>query len=593
MTAGLLAACTHDALPPVAASAPPEPLPLAPALPAEAPSQYVVGDPARPTALTLLPLAGGASGVILEGQRFALRGSGVQAARDVADPPLVSGWRVPARLGGGFLFRASAALYASDTFYGLLRPIVAVPGGVTQVSFGPSAALVSADNGERWMIDLADGKRLPVSPPGLLDVAALDDGRAAALVEGGALMVSSDAGAHWIDASPRLRSPAHRLYVDAAPDAEPALWIETQAGQSARVMPGGRVAEYDAAPPAPAPPSLRPKPSGWREEEPPLRRAIRAGAPFGDGSALVVASGDLVRVDLATGSTETLSAGRLPPDAICAGTRLADDILFTCGRPGGGAFVASHAQGGAPVIEQTFQEAGRFVISDDGGIAFLGSCDRPSPRDRRMACVRAPGGAWQQYDPDAGVDAGSTPALQVVRWIPRADGDAIAVVSANRRHRRRLGAHRRSHRSAPRLGSRRAHRAAPVRAAAGGQSRQPRRGLRPPAPRRPLLDDDAAGNAARLGQSPGRHRSDRGRRGRVRADLAVHLRPYLRRRGPRPRAAARRPHLADGGPRLVVERGRCAFRREAQRLAGRPRVLAGRLRIWRSGTGSAGPRRLL
>jgi hypothetical protein len=429
-TAGLLAACTHDAPPPVAASRAPEPPSPAPVLPAEAPPQYVVGDPARPTALTLLPLGEGENGVILEGQRFALRGGNVQAARDVADTPIVSGWRVPTRLGGGFVFRAHAALYASESFEGLLRPVVAVPTGIDQISFGPSAVLVRADNGERWMIDLASGKRLPSSPPGLLDIAALDDGRAAALVEGGGLMVSSDAGAHWVDASQRLRSPARRLFVDTAPDAEPALWIETQAGQSARVMPGGRVAEYDAGPPAPSPPSLRPKPSGWREEEPPLRRAIRAGAPFGDGSALVVASGDLVRVDLATGATETLVPGRLPPDAICAGTRLADDILFTCGRPGGGAFVVSHAQGGAPVVEQTFQEAGRFVISDDGGIAFLGSCDRPSPRDRRMACVRAPGGTWQQYDPDAGVDAGSTPTQQIVRWIPRGDGDAIAVVSA-------------------------------------------------------------------------------------------------------------------------------------------------------------------
>ncbi len=428
--AGLLAACTHDAPPPASVSRAPEALPLAPALPAEAPPQYVVGDPARPTGLTLLSLAEGESGVILEGERFALRGSSVQAARDVAESPLLSAWRVPPRLGGGFLFRANMALYASQTFEGLLRPVVAVPTGVNQVSFGPSAALVRADNGERWMIDLASGKRLPVSPPGLLDVAALDDGRAAALVEGGGLMVSSDAGAHWVDASQRLRSPARRVFVDAAPDAEPALWIETQAGQSARVMAGGRVAEYDAAPPAPPPPSLRPKPSGWREEEPPLRRAIRAGAPFGDGSALVVASGDLVRVDLATGAIETLVPGRLPPDALCAGTRLADDILFTCGRPGGGAFVVSHVLDRAPVVEQTFQEAGRFVISDDGGVAFLGSCDRPSPRDRRMACVRTPGGTWQQYDPDAGVDAGSTPSMQIVRWIPRGDGDAIAVVSA-------------------------------------------------------------------------------------------------------------------------------------------------------------------
>jgi hypothetical protein len=387
-----------------------------------------VGDPARPSALTLMPLGSDESGVILEGFRFALRAGAVRPARDIADTPIQSGWRVPVRLGGGFLFRTRNALYASDTFDGLLRPIVALPSEVIQVSFGPSAALVRADTGERWMIDLATGKRLRMTPPGLLDVAALDDGRAAALVEGGALVVSSDAGVHWVDVSQRLRSPARRVFVDPDPDADEGLWIETQAGLSARVMPGGRVAEYDSPPPTRPVPPLRPKEPTWREDEAPLRRAVRAGAPFGDGSGLVVASGDLVRVDLATGATETVVAGRLPPDATCAGTRTADDILFTCGRPGGGAFVVSHALERAPVIEQTFQEGGRFVISDDGGVAFIGSCDKPTPHDRHMACVRGPDGAWQQYDPDDGVDAGAAP-LQVVRWIPRADGDAIAVVS--------------------------------------------------------------------------------------------------------------------------------------------------------------------
>ncbi len=427
-TAGLLAACNHEAPAPLVASRTPEAL-RAPGPPSpQAPPQYLVGDPARVSALTLMPLGPDESGVIIEGFRFALRAGAARAARDVADTPIQSGWRVPARLGGGFLFRTRNALYASETFDGLLRPVVALPSEVIQVSFGPSATLVRADTGERWMIDLATGKRLPIAPPGLLDVAALDDGRAAALVEGGVLVVSSDAGAHWVDVSQRLRSPARRVFVDPDPDAEAGLWIETQAGLSARVMPGGRVAEYDSPPPTRPVPPLRPKEPAWREDEAPLRRAVRAGAPFGDGSALVVASGDLVRVNLATGGTETIVAGRVPPDATCVGTRTSEDILFTCGRPSGGAFVVSHTLERAPVIEQTFQEGGRFVVSDDGGMAFLGSCDKPSPHDKHMACVRGPDGAWQQYDPDASLDSGVAP-VQVVRWIPRADGNAIAVVS--------------------------------------------------------------------------------------------------------------------------------------------------------------------
>jgi hypothetical protein len=53
-------------------------------------------------------------------------------------------------------------------------------------------------------------------------------------------------------------------------------------------------------------------------------------------------------------------------------------------------------------------------------------------------CVRAAAGGWQQYDlDDATSDAGAAssapstpgPQLEVLRWLPRADGDAIAVVS--------------------------------------------------------------------------------------------------------------------------------------------------------------------
>jgi hypothetical protein len=431
----LLAGCAHEAPPAATPSAAAREGAPATAPPAPStPPQYVVGDPARPSALTLLPLSESTSGVILEGQRFTLGPEGARAAGDVAEAPLAAAWRVPKRLGGGFLFRERGTLYASATFEGLLRPVVALPADVAQVSFGPSAALVRADDGERWEIDLATGRRLPVSPPGLLDVAALDDGRAAALVDGGLLLVSTDGGAHWLDVSARLRSPAKRLLVDAGgPGAgaggDPSLWFETQAGLSARIMLGGRVAEYDAGPPALPPSSLRPKDPAWREDDPPLRRAMRFGAPFGEGAALVVASGDLARVELATGAVTVVAAGKLPDKATCAGTRTADDILFTCGR-NEGAFVVSHALSGAPVVEQNFVDAGRFVVADDGGLAFLGACDKPTPRDRRAVCVRQPDGRWLQYDPEPSTDAGAgPPAFHVVRWIPRADGDAIAVVT--------------------------------------------------------------------------------------------------------------------------------------------------------------------
>lgn len=397
----------------------------------EPPPQYVVGDPVRASSLTVLPLGDDAAGVILEGVRFVLRGAKVRTSRDLADGgPLQSGWRVPARLGGGFLFRAKGVLYASESFDGLLRPVVSLPADVADVSFASHAALVRAESGERWMIEPASGKRLPVSPAGLLQVAALDDGRAAALVEGGQLLVSTDAGEHWTDASGRLRAPAKRVFVARTQTThEDSLWVETQGAGALALLAGGRLAAFDALPSADPPPSLRAKQPAWREDEPPLRRAVRSGALSRDGTALVVASGDLVQVDVVSGAVQVVAAGKLPPDATCTATRTQDDIVFTCAHSNGSSFVVSHALDRAPVVEQTFPDGGRFVVSDDGGILWTGACDRPLPGPRRVACVRSPGGGWQQYDLDGTGDAGTSgTTFNVVRWIPRADGGAIAVV---------------------------------------------------------------------------------------------------------------------------------------------------------------------
>jgi hypothetical protein len=430
--AGALASCAPEAAttPRVAARAQ-RPAETNAARAPEPPPQYVVGDPARPNALSVLPAGDDATGVALEGVRFVLRRSQVTASRDVAEAPIQGAWRVPARLGGGFLFRAKGALYASETFDGLLRPVVSLPAEVAAVFFGPKAALVRAESGERWMIEPATGKRLPIAPAGLLEVAALDDGRAAALVEGGQLLVTSDGGARWIDATPRLRAPATRVFVARAPSThEETLWVETSAG-ALGLLAGGRLADFDALPAAEPPLTLRPKQPAWRDEEPPIRRAVRAGALARDGSALVVASGDLVQVDLVSGMVDVVAAGKLPPDATCVATRTPDDVVFTCGRSNGGAFVVSRALERAPAVEQTFQDAGRFVVSDDGGVLWTGACDKASSQPaRRTVCVRAPGGGgWQQLDLDGATDGGAGPTYNVVRWIPRGDGGAIAVVS--------------------------------------------------------------------------------------------------------------------------------------------------------------------
>ena len=426
-----LAACVREVAPPpypylpVRAEAP-----LVDAAPRpEPPPQYVVGDPQRPNALTVLPAPEDATGIVLEGMRFVLRGSQIRAARDVGDAPLQAAWRVPPALGGGFVFRGGATLYASESFEGVLRPLVTLPSVVSSISFGPKTALVRAETGERWMIEVATGQRVGIEPPGLLEVAALDDRLAAALVEGSRLLVSTDGGDHWKDATSALRQPPKRVYVArGSKEAQPSIWIETQSGGAYGLMPGGRVAEFDALPSADPPATLRPKPDAWREDEPPIRRAVRAGALSREGTAIVASSGDLVQVDVVSGAVDVVAAGKIPPDAVCAATRTPGDVVLTCARPSGTAFVVSHVLDRAPVVEQPLADGGRFVVSDDGGILWTAPCDKPAPGSRHVACVRSPTGQWQELDLEPG-EAGTAAQYNVLRWVPRGDGSALAVVS--------------------------------------------------------------------------------------------------------------------------------------------------------------------
>ncbi len=385
------------------------------------PPSYVLGELAG-RALLPIPLdRADVVGAVQDGLRVVSTAGGLRAARELADPPLLAAERVPRWLGGGFLFRSTSALYASDTFDGALRSILTLPSPIERVAFGPKFLLVRASNGERWALELPSGKRVAIAPLGLADVAALP-GRAAALTDAGGVLVSTDGGEKWTDATAQIRGRADRVVV-----LEDAVWIVEAGGPAWRVD-DGRLVAFDRAP-AVKPPELRPRDARWRSDEPVLRRAIRLGAVQSERSALLVSDGDVVRVDTATGELLSVLPGRLPPDATCEAIKADGDVLFACTRAGGqGAFVATRSGGDkAPVVEQTFAAPGQLYASDDGALAFGGPCAR-AKASRGVVCVRMAGGAWQELDVEGlAADAGAP--LDVVRWIPRADGAVFGFVA--------------------------------------------------------------------------------------------------------------------------------------------------------------------
>lgn len=414
----------------------------------EGPSSYLVADPsARDAGIRVAIGTPGQFGVVAEGIRAIVGKGEPQLATEETSEPITAAAAIPARLGGGFVFHTDHAIYRSDTFAGPLRALGRTPEVIQAFSFAPKSLLVRCRNGERWAIALPSGDRVPVSPVGVADVEGLDDGRALAFDDQGLAFVSSDHGGHWSEVTSLLRSAPTRVA-----NIRSELWILESGGTAQRLEADGRLAAYDAAPEEDEK-SFRAVDPRWRGADTPLRTAFTLGAALDEATALVYADGDLVRVDVRTGDLVSVLPGKLPPGAVCQAIPTSNDVLFACSSPGGGssgavtAFLASHAISDAPVVEQSFAGDGRFWASDDGGVAFSATCGAtPAPAPsapptsglqlmptgslggHTQACVRQPDGSWRDVEvPSTALPA----AAQVTRWVPRADGSAVALLEGD------------------------------------------------------------------------------------------------------------------------------------------------------------------
>lgn len=424
-----IAACAHEERRAPVQPASPEP---ASSPPPRRPAQYLVADlgSARPGAVAVPLGAPGVYGLAIAKRRVVFGSGEPRVAADATSEPIVGASRIPGRFGGGFLFWTSDTLYRSDAFDAKLVPLARLPDAIEAVSFAPKALLARTETGERWGLALPKAERAAIEPAGAADVQGLDDGRAVAIDHQGGVLTSLDGGAHWVDATAQVSSPPMTIEVLAGD-----LWLHEATGGAYRLERDGRLAWFQQPPPERWP-ELRPADPRWRGADPPLRTAFRSGAALDEETAIVVASGDLVRVDVRTGEIVSIVPGNLPPGADCEAVPAEGDVLFACVADGAGgvAFVASHTlSSDPPVIEQTFAAGGQFQASDDGGLVYSGPCRGGvhPPSAGEVACVRVPGGAWEERDVSAlAVDAGGAADVTVVRWIPRADGRVVAVVSA-------------------------------------------------------------------------------------------------------------------------------------------------------------------
>lgn len=390
------------------------------------PPQYLVAEPSggRWSGL-VFPLPGAnVQGLVIDKRRVVVGQGEPRMANDAAPDSIAGAAKIPARLGGGFVFWTDSSLYRADAFDAKLVPLARL-GAIEGVSFGPKFLLVRGRNGERWALG-PKGDRVAIQPVGLAQIEALDDGRAIAFDTQNAVFTSVDGGAKWVDVTVQVKSvPSKVVRIDAD------LWLVETSGGAARVEADGRLTTFDKAPDE-SPLELRPRDPRWHGALSPLRTAFQSGALIDESTAVVVDAGNLVRVDVRSGSLRSVTPASLPSDSTCEAVPVQGDVLFACVAKSGAGFVVGHTlHGELPVIEQTFSAPAGFYGSDDGGLAYGASCQGVPPRPNvSVVCVRQPGGHWEERDLGGLVFDGGLPnADQVVsRWVPRGDGGVLALV---------------------------------------------------------------------------------------------------------------------------------------------------------------------
>ena len=407
------------------------PAPLRIAAPVQAPfrgyrlaASYVEKGPFRDGA----PLRIGA---IVNGLRVRTDATGMSLAQSVTVAPLQAGAPVPDWLGGGLLFWNATALYTSDTFLGALTPLLDLGFRPVRVSFGPRFALLRGSDGQRVAIDLHSRRRVPITPPLLVDVASTADGRALALFEGGTCQTSSDSGKSYRP----LLLPAGRQAVGVREQAG-SLLVSLASGAQLRLEKGSD-AVLEGAPRAA---STRPAADAlWPLSDPPLERALLAGAPIGQEFAGVAVAGGVATVNLRTGELVQMTRALVPSDLTCRALDATGALLLACVSREHGSIVLADPFGEHPRTEAKFPAGVRLAFGV-GVLVAAARCDgQVSPG---AVCVRGEDARYHDYDIGSALAVlekaapqpkpGGKPVLiapSISRWVPQIGGGAVAVIA--------------------------------------------------------------------------------------------------------------------------------------------------------------------
>ncbi|HVK67278.1 MAG TPA: hypothetical protein VM694_22490 [Polyangium sp.] len=374
------------------------------------------------------------------GRRVEARGADVIArAKDTADfdgAAAAPAWSVAPAAPARYVLWKEREVFGASAWLDEVRPLGKLPAAVqTTFDWIDGVGLVTAAG--VFVVSPAGGPPRKLDLPGFATGLAADARRALVLTVFGHARLTTDGGATYRDVSAELPE-ATEIEVRGED-----LHVRLR-GEESRLVDARGALVSDRAPQGPRrhepPPDLD---DFWPEDaaQSPLDAAAAHGLRWLEGDALAVTEGAVARVDLRTGRANALLALETAEDA-CEPLRVKDGALLVC-ESHNRATVLDLASGGR--IERTFDlpdapSWDRFVVADDEALGFVGPCEGPAPgspadvvasasptnasnQRSPVFCVRKGPGVWVEHR------LAPADASDVVAWIPRAEGAAVALVA--------------------------------------------------------------------------------------------------------------------------------------------------------------------
>ena len=349
-------------------------------------------------------LPSGQRGTVDGHRRLMLQGEPRSKARLLwVDPEPVPGLgqptALPAKLGGGWVFRSESHLYFAPTFDG---PLALIHGGATsyvRVGLGHGQLLVTVDV-ETTLHELPSGKPIPLDPAGTVEMFGTPDGLVATRRANGELFVRTSAERAWTKVVTTEKADAFaydgkgivvrtangrfRLGADAKLT-RPATWPAMTASDN---LSGLFLATADLSKPPP--------------ESPQERLHSQMTRLMTRDVAVAIDDRDLLFLDVKDASILDRRTGAFSRfEGDCFVVRGGTPSFVSCRT--GEKLMLLRVDGPRhdPVIERELPEMTLFGSPHDAqALAFASPCagapDKGAP-DKRFFCARTRDGKWQEY----------------------------------------------------------------------------------------------------------------------------------------------------------------------------------------------------